>query len=397
MTHEQRVFFDDHFSQSMTGFPYSCQPLDIWIETTMNLNSKLKQGWLQLLHNEKQLFSTTRNANNVSRVKATVKRNLTCPPRRRQHVECQTSRMRKDEQAVQDLLMCLVEFDAQPFDDSKPTLRSLQSGLIASPELVNDLRKALPDGFEQVKQFLEERVFSKNKPLTATIPKNKRLNFSCEQMSDTSTSKINVSQMEKSGLAALIDLAERSGLIELQKALEGRVTQECLALYNVDGSMRKTSKCKQLQLFKLDPVCDKPKQYASLVDMGLIWRLATPTAEDRESRKRDGSDYCWSDYLQKICNIITSRHADASLLVLLNDRYDLLYSIKDDERDRRAAKHRQIPNVFPKSEDAFPKAVMFNKILLNPTNKVRLQKLLKDHLREQFGQREGDIISALVK
>ena len=147
--------------------------------------------------------------------------------------------MRKDEQAVQDLLMCLVEFDAQPFDDSKPTLRSLQSGLIASPELVNDLRKALPDGFEQVKQFLEERVFSKNKPLTATIPKNKRLNFSCEQMSDTSTSKINVSQMEKSGLAALIDLAERSGLIELQKALEGRVTQECLALYNVDGSMRK--------------------------------------------------------------------------------------------------------------------------------------------------------------
>ena len=38
-------------------------------KTTMNLNSKLKQGWLQQLQNEKQLFSTTRNANNVARVK----------------------------------------------------------------------------------------------------------------------------------------------------------------------------------------------------------------------------------------------------------------------------------------------------------------------------------------
>ena len=57
LTAEQRIFFDDHFAQSMTGLPYSCQPLDIWIETTINLNSKLKQGWLQIFQNEKQLCS----------------------------------------------------------------------------------------------------------------------------------------------------------------------------------------------------------------------------------------------------------------------------------------------------------------------------------------------------
>ena len=44
---EQMAFFNDHFAQSMTGLPYSCQPMDLWIETTMNLNSKSKQGWLQ--------------------------------------------------------------------------------------------------------------------------------------------------------------------------------------------------------------------------------------------------------------------------------------------------------------------------------------------------------------
>ena len=84
---EVMEFFNTHFAQSMTGLPYSCQPLDLWIETTMNLNSKLKQGWLQLLQNDKQLFSTTRNVNNVARVKAAVNSNLKCKRRHCKHVE----------------------------------------------------------------------------------------------------------------------------------------------------------------------------------------------------------------------------------------------------------------------------------------------------------------------
>ena len=97
---EQMAFFNDHFAQSMTGAPYSCQPMDLWIETTMNLNSKLKQGWFRLLQNEKQLFSTTRNANNVARVKTTLNRNLKCRHRSRKHVECQPARMKTDAQAI---------------------------------------------------------------------------------------------------------------------------------------------------------------------------------------------------------------------------------------------------------------------------------------------------------
>jgi len=122
----------------------------------MNLISKLKQGWLQLLQNEKQLFSTTRNANNVARVKAALKRNLKCQRRHRKHVECQPARMRKDEQAVQDLQACMKDFDAEPFDISSPKLRSLQSGLVASPELVHDLETALPHGQAQAGTLMQE-------------------------------------------------------------------------------------------------------------------------------------------------------------------------------------------------------------------------------------------------
>ena len=68
LLNEHMAFFNYNFAQSMTGLQYACQPLDLWIKTTMNLNSKLKERWLQLLQNEKQLFSTTRNVNNVARI-----------------------------------------------------------------------------------------------------------------------------------------------------------------------------------------------------------------------------------------------------------------------------------------------------------------------------------------
>ena len=146
----------------------------------MNPNSKLKQGWLQLLQNEKQVFSTTRNANNAARIKAAVKQNLKCQQRNRKHVECQPARMKKDEQAVQDLQSCMTDFEAEPFDESNPTLRSLHFGLVASPELVIDFKMAALDGQTQSEAILQERVFTKTKTLTATIHRNKRRNFASE-------------------------------------------------------------------------------------------------------------------------------------------------------------------------------------------------------------------------
>ncbi|KAJ4940726.1 hypothetical protein JOQ06_027021, partial [Pogonophryne albipinna] len=100
-----------------------------------------------------------------------------CQRRHRKHVECQPARMRKDEQEVQDLQACMKDFDAEHFDISSPKLRSLQSGLVASPELVHDLETALPHGQAQAGTLMQERVFTKIKPLTAIIHRNKKLNF----------------------------------------------------------------------------------------------------------------------------------------------------------------------------------------------------------------------------
>jgi len=85
--------------------------------------------------------------------------------------------------------------------------------------------------------------------------------------------------------------------------------------------------------------------------------------------------------LGKICAIVISRHVDAPLVVLVNDTYDRPFSIKDDEHDRRAARHSHIPNVFPKPKDNFLGALEFNKIMASSCNKVRLQQLVKEHMK----------------
>ena len=88
--------------------------------------------------------------------------------------------------------------------------------------------------------------------------------------------------------------------------------------------------------------------------------------------------------MEKICCIIFSRHRDARLIILVNDRYDLPLTIKDDEHERRAAKHLHIPNVFPKPDNIFPATDEFNKVMVNSSNKVRLEKLLLEHMKLQI-------------
>ena len=140
--YEEMTFISSHFVQSMTGLHHTCQPLDLWIETTMNLNSKLKQGWMQILHNE-QLFAATKNANNMARMKVVGQQNLKCQHLHMKHVECQPERLKKGGQAVHDLQASMHDFDADPFGIFFPTLGSLQYGLVALPRLVHDSKTAI--------------------------------------------------------------------------------------------------------------------------------------------------------------------------------------------------------------------------------------------------------------
>ena len=62
------------FAQSMTGKPYSCIPLDLWIEMTMNKGSKMKAELKSILKNEKMLFTHTRSrtVHSVGKVRSSL-------------------------------------------------------------------------------------------------------------------------------------------------------------------------------------------------------------------------------------------------------------------------------------------------------------------------------------
>merc|ERR1712055_628103 len=145
---------------------------------------------------------------------------------------------------------------------------------------------------------------------------------------------------------------------------------------NVDGSFRCTAKRKLLENLNLQPTTDKPEVYYILTDMSMLFCLATPTTEDREKKKRDGSAYKWIDYIRKIGSMVHTRHPFAVQYYAINDDYEKQYIINDDERDRRAGDYPDARNKFPKHSDKFPGPKEFNSFMSDCGNKARLQALV---------------------
>ena len=65
------------------------------------------------------------------------------------------------------------EFNSFPFSPDAPTLRTLQSAIPAPDELVADFKLAHVTGEDKLIQLLQERVYSENTSLHASIPRCK--------------------------------------------------------------------------------------------------------------------------------------------------------------------------------------------------------------------------------
>ncbi len=97
---------------------------------------------------------------------------------------------------------------------------------------------------------------------------------------------------------------------------------------------------------------DLHEPYTALIDMGMIWRMATPSAEDRQTQ--GDISYKWSNYVQTLSSIILPRHVAAERIICVNDPYDAAYSTIDDERDLRVQRKAHVPNTYMKLDDPSP-------------------------------------------
>ena len=122
----------------------------------------------------------------------------------------------------------MTEFASDPFDLGNTTLRSLQSGQVASEELVKDFETAHTDGEKIVQEFFKQRMFSDTVPFSATIHRNSRLNFSMQSANKESiSSSSKTDAMENKAMAEVIALAENSEeKFDLTEVMQYRITDE---------------------------------------------------------------------------------------------------------------------------------------------------------------------------
>ena len=116
--------------------------------------------------------------------------------------------------------------------------------------------------------------------------------------------------------------------------------------------------------------------------MGLMWRISTPSSEER--CKRDGTNFTWGDYAEKMFNLILMRHCKATEFFAVNDYYGSdVINPKDGDHIKGGGNYLggHTKNIFPSIKRDFPGAKELQDFFRNPLNKIRLQAFLKDYFK----------------
>ena len=192
------------------------------------------------------------------------------------------SRLRIDERCVQDIVSLTDKWKCNSLDPENQNLQTLQTGSeeYASEELVKDFELAYEDGDAVNTQLISKS----NSSLFNSYSNNNWKIFVKFKLPDFNK-KHSQEEMETSALVATIDLFIKTDQELANAIFEHRIAGYCLSIFKSNGTIRKFQKSKILQEMHLKSV-DYFK-YIAIVDMGLLWRLSTPSSAERE--KGDGT------------------------------------------------------------------------------------------------------------
>jgi len=262
------------------------------------------EAWMAIYSTEwEELLVHSRNVNNAPRILAAHNALASRNQSKWMHTNCGPNRLRQDEQCVQDLIACMFEFDSFPFNPTSPTLCTLQSAMPASSQLVADFNSAHAAKEMKLEGFLKERVYSMTTSLHARVPLSKRLTF----FKEPCTEKNKGESWGQNSWDGAINKFSRQLLTWSTDWFAWVARASCCG--RICGLIQLQW---HIQKSKLQPI-DLQEPYIALVDMGMIWRMATLTAEDCQAQ--DGTPYKWSDYVQKVSSIIFARNNNATCIM----------------------------------------------------------------------------------
>ena len=228
----------------------------------------MKAGWQRILGNEAMLCANIKSTNYINQLRVKLHYIADMKSYKSGHKENTASRIKLDELGVQDIDACIVDFNCDPFDPENVQLRSLQSGQLVSKEVEDDLLSAYEDGETKVKEFFEERIFTRIKKWG--ISKCNRKTF----LNDNNDKKVSVAkcktvQMVNDAMSRV--LSEYCGThVTLIDIFENRITD---AVFNTNGTMVKIQNSKLLQSFASAPLDFIDQNYTTVTDMGFLLEI----------------------------------------------------------------------------------------------------------------------------
>ena len=128
------------------------------------------------------------------------------------------------------------EWGCEPIDLSQQQLRTFMSGESADERLVNDLETAHKDGEAEIRKNFDQRLFSQEASIYDKLGRKNRWSFSNKPTSDN---KENERKMETEAAMKIIDLYTKDKKNSPESIFQYRLTDECLSIYNENGTMRK--------------------------------------------------------------------------------------------------------------------------------------------------------------
>ena len=155
----------------------------------------------------------------------------------------------------------------------RTVVTTVHSGEVASVKLKEDVATAHTQGEKLVADFFKERIFSRDKEFDAAIHRFLRESFTNQPTLEKNSNLMQnkTVEMENKAMAEVVSLEENMSLDEI---MNHRITDECLSIYNINGSMVKVQKSKLVQMLNRKETPGLQLQtYISIVNMGCLWRL----------------------------------------------------------------------------------------------------------------------------
>ena len=119
------------------------------------------------------------------------------------HKENTSTRLKANELFMQDINLCIAEFNCDPFDPVNDRIQTLRFSQYAAKYLEEDLLFAANDSKEKVIKFFKERIFSREKDWG--INKSNRKMFLTPTSNDKdSAKKCKTTSMENNAMSNII-------------------------------------------------------------------------------------------------------------------------------------------------------------------------------------------------